>query len=160
MKQFIFPLFIFASLFTSCQQSPNVQAHLDELEEEVQRKGVQMAALQKKIDELNFIEEKGSLVHMVFFKVKDDISTEDKAKLMWVLEGLDDIEEVKNFEVGNFEDLGDERALSDYDVVIQMEFLNAAEYKKYQEDERHIKAKGELKPFLAGPPASYDFVVE
>ncbi len=160
MKRLILTLFIFSSLFTSCQQAPNMQADLDKLQAELQQKDAQLTALQKTLKEKISTEEEGSLVHLVFFKVKDDISVEDKTKLMEVLEGLAAIEVVKNLEVGNFEDLGDERALSDYDVVIQMDFSSAADYKKYQEDERHLQAKGALKPFLAGPPASYDFVAE
>ncbi|MGB1241059.1 MAG: Dabb family protein [Chitinophagales bacterium] len=161
MKQLILTFVIFTSFFISCQQAPNpsIQVDLDKLRAELQQKDAQLTALQQKLKEVEPTEE-NLLVHLVFFKVKDDISAKDKTKLMQTLEGLAVIEEVKNLEVGNFEDLGDKRALSDYDVVMQMEFSSAADYKEYQEDERHLKAKGVLKSFLAGPPASYDFVVE
>jgi hypothetical protein len=134
---------------------------LGNLQAQLQQKTTELANLQKEMATIVSTQKNPNpLVHIVFLKVKDDISATDKAALMQTLKGLADIEEAKNLEVGDFEDLGDERALSDYDVVMQMDFNSKEDYTKYQSDERHIQAKAAMKPFLAGPPATYDFMVE
>ena len=55
------------------------------------------------------------LVHVVYFKVKPDA---DQSKLIEEINKLEEIEVLQDLEVGSFEDLGDERALSDYQVVM------------------------------------------
>lgn len=162
MKQSIFSLLFILCLFGSCQQADStLQTELEGLKGAYQQKSTEYANLQKEMAKLRAQSEiDAPLIHLVFFKVKDDISEADKTTLMNTLKGLADIEVVKDFEVGSFEDLGDKRALSDYDVTMKMDFNSKEDYKKYQSDERHLQAKEALKSFLAGPPASYDFRAE
>ncbi|MEZ4885709.1 MAG: Dabb family protein [Chitinophagales bacterium] len=161
MKNSILSFFLVVCLFSSCRQVPdsNLQTELEGLQTQLQQKTTDLANLRKEMSSIVSAQQT-PLVHLVFLKVKDDISAEDKTALMNTLKRLADIAEVKNLHVGDFEDLGDERALSDYDVVMQMGFQTKEDYQKYQADERHIQAKAAMKPFLAGPPATYDFVVE
>lgn len=162
MKFSTFSLFFIICLFTNCGQTDStLQTELESLQAAFQQKSTEYANLQKEMLSLqsqSLVD--APLIHLVFFKVKDDISEANKTTLLNTLKGLADIEVVKDFEVGEFEDLGDKRALSDYDVAIEMGFLTKEDYEKYQSDERHLQAKEALKPFLAGPPASYDFRVE
>ena len=70
---------------------------------------------------------------------------------------MEAIKEVMDFEVGPFENLGDSRALSNYSILMQMSFATIAAYKRYQEHPLHSALKENTSPFLAGPPATYDF---
>ncbi len=162
MKHSILSLLIVVCLFASCRQADStLQTELEGLQAAYQQKSTEYANLQKEMAALQSNSSNDApLTHIVFFKVKPDISEADKTILMNTLKGLADIEVVKDFEVGEFEDLGDKRALSEYNVAMQMDFLNKEDYQKYQSDKRHLEAKEALKPFLAGPPASYDFMEE
>ena len=148
--------FIFVSL-VSCKQSPNAQAELEKLQAEFTEKNKALESLQKEM-KLMLEADNAPLVHLVFFDLKDEITPTQKTAFIKILKDLDSIEGVYNLEVGTFEDLGDERALSKYDVALQMEFSSADGYEKYQNDERHLKAKKALGGYLAEPPASYDFM--
>ena len=95
------------------------------------------------------------LVHLVYFKVKSD---SDQVKLIEEINKLEGIEVLHDLEVGSFEDLGDQRALSDYQVVMQMSFKSEADYKTYQAHPIHLALKENAKSLLAGPPATYDYL--
>lgn len=94
------------------------------------------------------------LIHVVYFKLKPDA---DKTKLLEAIDKLKQIDVVHKLEVGTFEDLNDERALSDYQVVMQMAFANKAAYGTYQTHEIHLALKSVIKDMLAGPPVTYDY---
>lgn len=99
-------------------------------------------------------DDKGALVHMVYFKLKPEA---DRVKLIKAINQLKEIEVLHNLEIGTFEDLGDQRALSDYQMMMSMEFKNEADYKIYQAHPTHLTLKKGLKMFLAGSPATYDY---
>ena len=101
------------------------------------------------------IEPEGDLVHLVFFKVKSDA---DQAALVAAIKKLATIEAVMDLEVGPFEDIGDARALSDYSLLMQMSFADKAAYETYQKHPVHLELKEKLGAFMAGPPATYDFM--
>lgn len=135
-------LFIFLFIMVSCSNS-KVQEEL--------------AAVKKALAELEAKEptEEGALVHIVFFKVKPDA---DRDAFIQEIKKLEAIKEVKELEVGPFEDLGDSRALSDYGVIMQMSFTDSIAYQQYQKHPIHLALKDNTAVFLAGPPATYDFL--
>ena len=73
------------------------------------------------------------------------------------LQKLDDIEVVNDFEVGSFANLNDPRAMSDFELVMQMSFESEADYRKYQSHPHHLQLKKEIGGFLNGPPVTYDY---
>ena len=116
----------------------------------------QLATAKEKIAQLETqIEPEGELVHLVFFKVKPDI---DQAALVAEVKKLSNIKEVMDLEIGPFEDLGDERALGDYSMLMQMSFANKAAYEVYQKHPTHLALRENTMQFMAGPPATYDFM--
>ena len=114
------------------------------------------AALQKANQEIAILkqDDTGKLVHVVFFKIKPDAA----AAAITEMKKLAEISEVQDLEVGTFEDLGDARALSDYHLIMEMTFDNKAAYDKYQQHPIHLALKDNVGAFLAGPPATYDFI--
>ena len=115
------------------------------------------SALQKTNQEIIALKQNdaGKLVHVVFFKIKPDA---DASGAIAEIKKLQQIPEVQDLEVGTFEDLGDARALSDYHLIMEMTFDNKAAYDKYQQHPIHLGLKDKVGPFLAGPPATYDFI--
>ncbi len=126
------------------------------LQEEVATLKNNLQVAQEKITNLESqIEPEGELVHLVFFKVKPDA---DQAALVAEVKKLESIKEVMDLEIGPFEDLGDIRALSDYTMLMQMSFADKAAYERYQKHPIHLALKDNTGAFMAGPPATYDFV--
>lgn len=101
------------------------------------------------------IEPEGKLVHFVFFKLKPDT---DELALIEEIKKLESIEVVKDLQVGPFENLDDDRALDQFGLVMEMSFDNADTYKVYQTHPIHLALREKAKPFLAGPPATYDYI--
>jgi hypothetical protein len=101
------------------------------------------------------LEAEGDLVHVVYFDMKDDA---DVSAFITEIEKLRNIEEVQNLEVGTFKNLGDERALSQYELVMQMSFKDSAAYQIYQNHPIHLQLKAAAKSVVAAAPATYDFV--
>ena len=94
------------------------------------------------------------LVHLVWFKLKPDT---DRAGFIQRLKKLDEIDPVLNFEVGQFADLQDPRAMSDFQVAMQMAFKNEKDYQTYQSHPIHLDLKKRIGNDLAGPPVTYDY---
>ena len=99
-------------------------------------------------------------MHAVYFDVVDSLSADELATFAAQLKRLEQINGVQNFKVGAFQELGDTRALSTYEWAILMTFSDSTEYRKYQQDPIHLDVKKSVGPFLAGKPASYDFVTQ
>lgn len=99
--------------------------------------------------------EKGNLCHLIYLKLKPDADT---TLVFREIEQLREIKEIESLTFGTFKDLGDERALSDYQLVIEMSFKNEAAYQTYQTHKLHTALKKNTKSQLAGPPATYDFI--
>ena len=111
----------------------------------------QLVRANKKIKQLEI---EGKLVHLVFFKVKSDT---DQVALIAEIKSLENIKEVMDLEIGPFEDLGDARALSEYTILLQMNFADKAAYQVYQKHPIHLALQRNIGQFMAGPPATYDF---
>lgn len=101
-----------------------------------------------------------SFRHMVLFNIKPDLSKQDREMLFAELRRLGSIPQVHDFTLNTFTELGDARALSDYELSIDMRFESRAAYDLYQNSEKHLAVKAAVKQFLEGPPAAYDRAVE
>lgn len=102
----------------------------------------------------NAAKDEKRLVHLVWFKLKP---TTDKTRFIDQLKQLEQIEEVHDFEVGQFADLKDPRAMSDFQMAMQMGFKNERDYKIYQSHPIHVKLKTQLGDYVSGPPVTYDY---
>jgi len=98
-----------------------------------------------------------SLVHIVYFPLIRQTTRSDISYLIDQIKTLNGIEVVKDLEVGTFQDLGDKRALSQYNVVMQMRFDSQEDYQIYQNHPTHLALREICKAFLNGPPATYDY---
>lgn len=146
------PILLCLVLF-QCSDSVS-QKELSRTKIALQEAEKELELVQRKLAEVEK-ENLNRLVHLVFFKVNP---TADQKALITKIKTLDNIAVVKELEVGPFEALGDPRALSEYQLMMQLVFENTADYKTYQEHPIHKDLQEYAKPFLAGPPASYDFV--
>ena len=151
MKQIaciLLPLFFYA-----CSPSTALQEELKSAQSTVGQQ-------EKLIDSLQALlvtESNQKLVHVVYFKLKDDLSASDQKTLIDEIEKIKAIPVLSNLEVGKFQDLGDQRAMSDYGIVMQMDFENEEDYKAYQEHPIHLALKTAIVPYLGGAPVTYDY---
>lgn len=144
MKFLLIPMMLF--LVSSCGNSN--QDELTALQGE-------LAKATETINELKSqMEPEGELVHLVFFKLKPEANTQE---LIDEIKKLETISEVKDLEVGPFEDLEDARALDEYGLMMQMSFDDKAAYQVYQSHPTHLALREKAMGFLAGPPVTYDF---
>jgi hypothetical protein len=97
------------------------------------------------------------LKHIVLFNMKDSLPEVSHDFFLQNMDLLSTIPEVIEFEWGKFAELGDPRALSEYEYIMRMGFENREAYKRYQKDSLHLEIKKKLMPFLAAPPATYDY---
>ncbi len=145
MKYLVFCSFL---IFASCSDSA--------LHDDIKKMKNELSEARANIETLKGqIEPEGSLVHVVMFKLKPDT---DQAALIGEIKKLERIEQVKDLEVGGFEDLGDKRALSIYDMTMTMSFDSRADYETYQKHPIHLALKEYVTPMAAGAPATYDFI--
>lgn len=146
MKYYLFCVFAIGLL--SCGNK--------DYEKELERMENELAKAKSTIKNLESeIEEEGELIHIVFFDVKKDANLEEVHTEMKKLEGID---VVKDLQYGSFEDLDDDRALSEYNYVLEMSFDGEKEYQQYQAHPIHFALKENVKSFLLAPPATYDYV--
>ncbi|NET33485.1 MAG: Dabb family protein [Cyanothece sp. SIO1E1] len=128
------------------------------MEEELATSKEKIAALESELTNLKAEEDKDApLVHIVLFNLKEDA---DQAALIAEIKKLEAIEEIQDLEVGPYENLGDDRALSDYELIMQMSFVNNEAYQAYQQHPVHLTLKEAAKAYMGGPPATYDFMKE
>ena len=97
------------------------------------------------------------LSHLVFFKLKADLSSTQKADLESKLRSLANIQEVQFARVGTPEDTGDPRLAKDYDLALITGFASVEDLQSYQQNEDHLKLRAAVKDYFAGPPLVYDF---
>ena len=98
----------------------------------------------------------GALEHLVFFSLKDSLPTEDVERFKNLLLTLDRIEGVIEVEVNSRSDVGDSRALN-YDLLMVLEFEAISYLNTYAEHPYHLEVRDSLMPYLAAPPATFDF---
>ncbi|MEL6190114.1 MAG: Dabb family protein [Myxococcota bacterium] len=95
------------------------------------------------------------LVHLVFFDLRPDAQ---RSAFIAEIERLQAIAAIKKMTFGPFEDLHDPRALSEYELVMELRFASAEDYAAYQKDPLHLSVREALRAYLQKPPATYDFV--
>ena len=141
-------LIIALLILTSCSNAS--------LEQELKETQDQLAAVQATLAEAQAANApEARLVHIVFFNLKPEA---DQQELLAEIKKLADIPVVEDLEVGPFENLGDDRALSDYEMIMQMSFADTAAYQAYQKHPIHLALKEKATSFMGGPPATYDFM--
>lgn len=145
MKYFILG---FILLLFSCNDNHD-QEQLVIIKEQLAKANAKISQLQTQI------ESEGELVHLVFFKVK---SNADQKAFVEAVKKLMAIKTVMDLEIGPFEDLGDDRALSEYTMLLQMSFADKAAYENYQQHPIHLALKKNIGQYMDGPPATYDFI--
>lgn len=148
MKIKLLGVFIMIAFLVSCS-NPKLEQELLETELKLKETEALLAEAKSNTNE-NY-----PLVHVVYFKLKP---AADKAILLEAIHKLETIEGLHELEVGTFKDLGDERALSDYQVIMSMAFANEADYELYQSHDIHLALKAVAKDILAAPPATYDYM--
>lgn len=159
MKPLLLLLLPSGLILSGCQQNIELQKEL--LEAQMALEETQ-AALQEAKTELEArpVEKKGQLVHLVYFQLKPGITEEERSQLITEIENLKKIPGLEHLQVGRFKDLGDERALSEFGMVMQMSFANETAYRTYQSHPVHLELREKLSSFLVGPPVTYDFILE
>lgn len=95
--------------------------------------------------------------HLVYFDLKDDLTPQAILKFEQLLSSLSEVPGVENLRFGKFKDLQDQRALSSYEYVLTMHFLNQDDYIEYQKDPKHLLIQKEAAVFLMAPPSTYDY---
>jgi len=98
-----------------------------------------------------------SFSHIVFFDLKDSLDNNDVDFFLDELNSLKSIEQLHSFSAGSFLDMDDVRALSNYDICMQMVFRNREDYNIYQNHPVHKALKSNVGSFLKSPPKTYDF---
>ncbi len=147
----LFVLLLIAGCIWSCQ-TPN---------SEMESLRTELSSVQKELDALKNERTRSTsvLVHTVFLSLKEDIKNEDKETVIQKLSSLGEIEEVLSIQISDRIDVGDTRAL-DYDLVLYMTFQNEADLSAYDQNAYHNEVRAFLKPFLGGPPATFDYMVQ
>ena len=132
--------------FFSCRQAANT--------DEITTLKSKLAFAESQLEALK-TPEKEQLVHVVYFKTKEGTEKD----LIQEIKKLEAIEVLSDLEVGTFQDLGDARAMSEFGVVMQMNFDNEAAYKTYQTHPIHLDLKAFAKNsgVLLEPPVTYDY---
>lgn len=149
MKNLI-TLLLLISILVSCQNA-NPQ-----LEKELSETKARLVAAKAALEKIN--PSTASLVHEVYFNLKDDLTSAQKEAFYQNILKLKDIPVVKNLVIGDFKNLADPRALADYEVKMSMEFSNEKEYAEYQAHPIHLSLKKMAGDVVAAPPATYDFI--
>lgn len=99
-------------------------------------------------------EPKNEITHLVFLDLKSET---DIQEMIQEIEKMEAIAELAGLEVGTYKDLGDPRALSNFELIIYTEFKDSTDYLAYQKHPIHVKLREYLLPNLAGPPVTYDY---
>jgi ABC-type enterochelin transport system substrate-binding protein len=151
----IFLALSLAILFTACSNNSQAEQQLAEAQAQMQKAEVALAEAQAQL----VAQQSAKLIHIVMLNIKDDLSEEDLQTLATNIKRIGTIGLVHNFEFGTFADVGDKRALSDYEMVMKMAFTSREEMAKYQVNEVHEEVRTKLGPYLAAPPAVYDYEI-
>ena len=151
MHRYIFLLSSFCLLFLACTDQGSEET-IAELQASLDEAQSQISAVEDP--------QAGSLVHLVFLTTREDLTDEERTTLLSELGRLGEIEEVKGYDIGEFEDLEDARALSQYNLILSMYFESEDDYRVYQNNDDHLDVRSKLGAYLAGPPATYDYIVQ
>jgi len=132
----------------SCNSSKELQTQLAEAQ-------AQIALLQNqnKLDNA----EGNQLVHIVFLKLNDNTTIDQKKELIDAIEELHEVETLNQLVIGEIAETNDPRFISDDELVFYIWVNNMEDYEFYQKHELHLKLKEIAKNHLERAPAVYDF---
>lgn len=99
-------------------------------------------------------EQTGMISHLVFFNLHDSANP---AAFMNELRSLAAIDAIEGMNFGAFKDLNDPRAMSQYELVMEIICKNEKAYQSYQAHDLHQALKSKVGQYLAAPPAVYDY---
>jgi hypothetical protein len=151
MKSIFFPSFFLLLLgLTACR---------GDVEREVEKVQVEMLKREHQLNQQALRAYRQPLLHQVMLDLKPELDVATRQQLKKQLLRLAEIPGVQAFEVGEFHDLGDPRALAGYELMFQMRFENDSTYQAYQTDSTHLSVKASLKDLLGAPPATYDMIL-
>ena len=153
-NKIVFSFLCFSFFFVGCQHSPDLTEKLDEMEAALIIAKQELADLKAE----NAANPVGSLVHVVYLNLKEGITPAEEEEIIAAIDDLARIEEVNELEIGDFANLGDARAMSDFEMVFSMSFTSKLAYAAYQAHPIHGQLKIILKPYLAAPPVTYDYM--
>lgn len=97
------------------------------------------------------------LTHIVFLKLKEDLSDAEKLELTTAINKIKEIDVIERFSLGEKADTGDSRFISDHDLVFFIVVDNEEDYKIYQEHPLHLSLKEVAKKYLSEAPAVFDY---
>ena len=100
-----------------------------------------------------------SFVHIVFFDLVDSLDDQSVSQFISTLKELSEIEQVSGFFAGPYLEMGDKRALNQYDICMQMRFNSRKEYTLYQAHPSHLALKKNVIHFLKSSPRTYDYTI-
>lgn len=149
MKILFTTLILFSLLACQQNQNPDLSNQLKELQEELD--------MQRMVSRSMENHQMRNLIHMVYFDVKENAEVET---LIEEIRMLEEVEALKDLEIGTFKNLGDKRALEKFEVFMQMAFDTEEDYKTYQNHPAHLSLKKSIGKYLAGPPVTYDYIVK
>jgi D-Tyr-tRNAtyr deacylase len=140
--------------FSSCTNSETASS------ENIENLKADLASANKKIEDLQSRNSTEPVFqHTVFFTLKPDLTDAERKSFVVALKGLEKIEVVQNITAELRKNIGDEnRALTQFDVIMMVTLENEADLKIYDTHEIHQNLKKVMADYLAGPPASFDFV--
>jgi len=95
--------------------------------------------------------------HLVFLDVKPEVNLDS---LIEELNHLSNLKSVSSFNVGKYKELNDPKAMSDYELILDITFDNKAAYLSYQSDSLHQTMIIKSKKCMAGPPVSFDYNIK
>lgn len=100
---------------------------------------------------------KTNLFHIVYFDLKENLTQKEMEDFTASIEELNKIKTIKAIKSGGYEDVGDPRAIDQYEYAMILEFETQQDFLSYQQDSIHLRIIADTKAFMAGPPATYDF---
>lgn len=147
-----FPIILIFLLLSSCGSSLKLKQQLNDRTAELAEARRQLVDLGSRPENM--------IIHTVYFKLQPDLSPQALQSFMGEIEKLKQIKQVKGLIYGPFTDLGDARAMKEYQLVMQMGFNSRKDYESYQANAIHLALKEAAKGYLAGPPVTHDFTTK
>lgn len=153
----IFLLFGLAFFFlTGC----GTQSDRVGLENELNQVRTELAVANEQLAVLQQDKPDSTLMHTLFFSLREDLSAEEKTELIQKMKSLSEIEVAHRVTVGEPANTGDPRLATGYQLVLQMEFNSQTDLDTYQQHPHHLAVKTDTKDFFAGKPLVYDYWVK
>ncbi|MFT5833095.1 MAG: hypothetical protein ACI97N_000721 [Cognaticolwellia sp.] len=142
--------------FFSCTNSETA------LSETIENLKAELASANEKIDDLEGRNKTESVLqHTIYFTLKPDLTEVERRAFIEELEGLKAIEVVQNVTAEERQNVGDEnRALKQFNVVMVVTLADEAALEIYDASEVHQNLKKSIGGYLAGKPASFDYIMD